>query len=226
MRRTFWMWMLIPMMMTSACDLSASEKKSAPPTTEKTKAPVSQEDAQQKVMEGIDRRLNREKYPFQLIMKDGSVLEGKQEGTDWSLESQSGESPKIEVVKKGDQIKLTLGKKVEQLNRRQFGLLSPRDHLLLVKESILRVRKLPDQTIHDKKVKGFQVDLSSEDIGDKLGDWMGKAFSKGAANRASRKFRLRYQFWFEAENRELAQLNIRIVPFEEDDTKEEVIYRF
>lgn len=204
------------LILTSGCaqgdELKASEE------------PPSEQEVLSRLFRQIDDQLQQPRYPFTLLIRHFQ-FEGMQEGKDWSLESRNGDRKKsrIRVVKKGETISLTRGKQTEKMNTRQFGVLSPRDHLLLVKSAVLHVQPLPER---QKDWTGMEAVLSSEEIGDQLGEWMGESFEQGPANQASRKFRVRYRFWFHSDQKGLSHLNIKILPLHKDLPREEMVYRF
>lgn len=179
-----------------------------------------------KMMKGIEKQLRKENYHFTIITQKGSIFKGEQEGKDWHLESRSKKEPSIELKKKGERIQLSRQDQSEQLDQRQFGLISPRDHLLLVKESVMRTKRIPGTN----RLEGYEAVLNSEELGDRLGYWMGAEYNHdGAANKASRKFRLRYRMWFDQASKDLARFQIQIIPHQvSKDTKdtEELIYHF
>ncbi|EGK13883.1 hypothetical protein HMPREF9374_0515 [Desmospora sp. 8437] len=171
----------------------------------------------------IDAQLHQSHYPFTLSVPP-LRFDGQQQGEDWLLESREPVGGKrIRVRKEGDTLFLTRGEQAEKLKTRQFGLLSPRDHLLLVKSTVLRIQPLPE---NQKGSIGAQAVLSSEEIGDRLGEWMGEAFEQGPANQASRKFRIRYQLWYRPDQEGLSVLRMEIRPQVKDQPSEKMVYRF
>ncbi|GGA38449.1 hypothetical protein GCM10007416_09200 [Kroppenstedtia guangzhouensis] len=171
----------------------------------------------------IDGQLNQSRYPFTLSVHS-LRFNGKQQGVNWFLESQDPDGEKrIRIRKEGNTIFLSRGKQAEKLKTRQFGLLSPRDHLLLIKSTVLRIQPLPE---NKKGLIGVQAVLSSEEIGDRLGAWMGEGFEQGAANQASRKFRIRYHMWYRPNQDGLSILRMGIYPQVKGQPGEKMIYHF
>ncbi|SMO43435.1 hypothetical protein [Melghirimyces algeriensis] len=173
-----------------------------------------------RLLQAIDAQLEREDYPFSIYV-DQALFKGQQKGDNWSIQSTSSpdQDKAIHIVKKGKVIRLTWGGQTEKLKDRQLGLLSPKDHLLLVKSSILRVHPLG-------KENGLKAVLSSEKIGDQLGQWMGEAFKQGVANQASRKFRVHYLFYVDPAQGGLDRFTIQIIPSSKTESAETIEYRF
>ena len=171
----------------------------------------------------IDAQVQQSHYPFTLSVPP-MRLEGQQQGKDWLLESQDSDGKeRIRVRKEGSDIFLVRGKQKEKLTARQFGLLSPRDHLLLVKSSGLQIEPLSK---NKRGLIGVRVVLSSEEIGDRLGKWIGSTFDQGSANQASRKFRIRYQLWYPPHQEGISILKLEIHPQAKDQPHEKMVYRF
>ncbi|PTX59948.1 hypothetical protein C8P63_11093 [Melghirimyces profundicolus] len=181
------------------------------------------QDPTERLFQRIDQQLARPVYDFSLAI-DSFEFTGQQKGENWSLQSKHETEKPVRVVKKGNTITLTHGDQTEKLKTRQFGLLSPRDHLELVKASVLRVKLLPP----DPKdgTKGMKAVLSSEEIGDKLGHWMGHSFESGAAFQASRKFRVVYRFRYHPREEGLDRLTLRIEPLKGKKGRQKIEYRF
>ncbi|MGI6127056.1 MAG: hypothetical protein ACOYEF_08830 [Planifilum sp.] len=157
----------------------------------------------------VDQQLAREHFSFSIILEDHSKYRfvGEQRGADWTLKSEGAGEP-IQVQKKGDEIELTQRKNKETLSEQQFGLISPRDHLILLQEAAGRVNPL---SAGDPEVEGMEVVLDRERIGQIVEEQMG--FQKAArdiAEQASRKIRVRYLLWYRAEDRELTRMEIHL----------------
>ncbi|MFC4078036.1 hypothetical protein [Salinithrix halophila] len=189
------------------------------------KASKSSPSSQIQMVKQVEQQLKVKQYPFFLVLNGKARFKGEQRGEDWRLYSDPSEEKRISIEKKGSVILLSRGKKKETLRDRQFGLLSPRDHLLLLKESVTWTKRLPDRQTKTGTLKGIETQLDSGVLGKKLGDWMGRAFDDGAATKASRKFRLRYRIWYHPETEKTAELTIRIIPLQ--GTKVQTLhYRF
>jgi len=157
----------------------------------------------------VNRQLAREHFSFSIILEDHSDYRfvGEQTGADWTLKSQGSGEP-IEVKKKGNRIELTQEKTTEKLSERQFGLISPRDHLILLQEAAGRVKALParDQGIH-----GMEIDLDKGKIGQIVEQQMGsRKAGREIAQHASRKLQVRYRLWYRIDNQELTRMEIHV----------------
>ena len=157
----------------------------------------------------MDRQLAREHFSFSIILEDHSEYRfvGEQRGADWTLKSEGAGEP-IQVQKKGDEIELTQRKNKETLSEQQFGLISPRDHLILLQEAAGRMNPL---SAGDPEVEGMEVVLDRERIGQIVEEQMGsQKAARDIAEQASRKIRVRYLLWYRAEDRELTRMEIHL----------------
>ena len=156
----------------------------------------------------VDQQLSREHFSFSIILEDHEYrFVGEQKGTDWTLRSEGAEEP-IKVKKRGDKIELIQREKKEKLSERQFGLLSPRDHLILLQESAGRVKGFP---VRDQGVQGMEIILDREKIGQIVKQQMGdQKTAQEIANRASRNIQVRYQLWYRTGDKELTRMEIHL----------------
>lgn len=194
---------------------------SAEPARDETeKADVDTDEWNQEFLKRIDAQMEKDPIAFTLSLQDGNSFEGGEKDEKWSLRSTDAKKEDmIEMVQEDGEITLTKGEQTEKLSTRQFGLVAPRDHFQLVRDSIQRVNK------ESKKGQDwYTVDLNKEEIGDKLGHWMGEPYDKGAANQASRKFTFQYRFQFDENG--LRKMAIQVMPLEDSDSNEVVEYTF
>jgi transcriptional antiterminator Rof (Rho-off) len=199
-------------------DTAAEPAPARENTTQEEKE--NQEAWRQELVKRIDEQLEADAFSFTLTLDDGISFEGHESTGNWTLVSQDKESDEAIRIKQEDgTIRLTRGDQTETLTTRQFGLVAPRDHLKLVRESVLRVRK----ESNNEQIR-YEVDLNKEQIGDKLGRWMGEGYEAGAANQASRKFHFRYVFQFDETG--LREMEMKIIPLQEDDSIETIRYTF
>lgn len=184
--------------------------------------PMTERELATRLLHKMDQQLSRKSYPFTLIIGDNR-FEGQQSGLDWSLESvDQKKDATVRIVKKGEHIEVTRGKQKEKLTSRQFGLVSPRDYLQLIKSDMKRVERV---STADQGTEEVEAVLSAERIGNRLGHWMGGPFQKGAAQQASRKFQIRARFQYDTEQEGFNRLIIRIDP-KNGEESESVEYRF
>ncbi|PTM58770.1 hypothetical protein [Desmospora activa] len=200
------------------CIKHDSIAEQAPEETAEKEADTEQWD--QVFLQRIETEMKKDQRDFTLSLQDGSSFAGKEKDGEWNLTSTDTEKEEsIKAVQEDGMIKLTRGDQTEELSTRQFGLVAPQDHFQLVRDSVQRV---------NKETKAGQdwyvVDLNKEDLGDKLGHWMGKPYDQGAASQASRKFIFQYRFQFDENH--LRQMVIRVTSLEDSDANELVEYTF
>jgi hypothetical protein len=88
----------------------------------------------QQMMEAINRKLKESAYSYRLTVKQSGqvqIFTGKQQGENWVIHEPK---QKLEMERKGDRIWIHFAGKQEEMSTKQAGLVSPRDHLLLIKE--------------------------------------------------------------------------------------------
>ncbi|MDR6224439.1 hypothetical protein [Desmospora profundinema] len=214
-------WILLSMLLCTGllgCTNDDLAAKPSPTQKESTKEEHSERESRQ-FLKRVDEQMEREEVVFTLKLQDGTPFKGKETDGKWILISADEEEETIRIEQEDGTIHLTHGEQTETLTTRQFGLVSPRDHMKLVRESVQRV-----STETKDGQDWYVADLNKEEMGDKLGRWMGEAYHEGAASQASRKFIFRYRFQFD--ETELREMVMQIIPLEESDSSETIRYTF
>lgn len=157
----------------------------------------------------VKRQLDRKPLSFSIILEDHSDYRfvGEQKGADWTLKSEGTDEP-IELTKKGDQIELVQSENREKLSPRQLGLISPRDHLILLQEAAGRIKPIPAP---EEGIEGMEIVLDKGKIGQIVEQQMGSQdTAREIALNASRKIQVRYHLWYRTRDRELTRMEIHL----------------
>jgi hypothetical protein len=205
-----WRVWLVILMLLSACGPASQAARPEPKVTAEM------------VAKRMEKHLSQPEWKFTLQLPGQGRFKGVQRGTDWTLKAVQ-QKETLTITKDGKAIQVVKGKNKETMDQRQFGLLAPKDHFQFIEGAAMRVEALPAQNIHET---GIQVELNSDQVGKRLGKWMGEAFEKtGAANRAAQNFRVRYQLWYQAPDK-LTRMKAQIVPLGGNGKKVEMVYTF
>ena len=198
MRKLLW---LVAIIFLFGCSLNT-----APSSSGKAPDPMSLREELNRI---VNRQISRDPFSFSIILggDPGYRFVGVQKGTDWTLKSEGTGEP-IKLTKKGSEIELVLSKNTEKLSERQFGLISPRDHLLLLQEAADRIKPVSSG---DPNIQGMEITLDKNKIGQIVEQQMGsREAAREIARHASQKIQVRYLLWYRTDNRELTRMEIHL----------------
>lgn len=199
----------------SSCNLNATVEN---PKEEQVKEEHSEAQLMKKMKTWTDSQLAKDKFSFTLEVgaEQKNIYKGQQIGEDWYLEGEN----QIRIKKKGDKIHLSSKGKKETLTTDQFGLLSPRDHLLLIRGEG-NIEKI---TMNQKKV--LQVELSNQVLTEKLQQRLGDHFANSyIAERVAEQNRILYELEYWPQNKQLRQMKVRLI-MHDGSSEEEILYYF
>nr|MBO2496450.1 hypothetical protein [Bacillota bacterium] len=212
------LWWLLVLLFLFGCKAHPEPAPTAPPSDQRS--------LREGLHQIVERQLARDPLSFSIILGEPSDLRfvGEQKGADWTLKSEGTDEP-IEVTKKGDQIELVRSENRETLSERQFGLISPRDHLLLLREAAGRITTLPSR---EQGIEGMEIVLDREKIGKIVEKQMGsQKAAREIALSASRKIRVLYRLWYRSGDGELVRMEIRLDTIHPSpDRKKQIRYIF
>lgn len=199
----------------TACNLNATVES---PKVDKAKKDHSEAQLLKKMKTWTDQQLAKDKFSFTLEVgaEQKNIYKGQQTGEDWSLEGEN----QIRIIKKGDKIHLSSKGKKETLTADQFGLLSPRDHLLLIGGEG-NIEKI---TMNQKEA--LQIELSNQAVSEKLQQRLGDHFANShIAERVAEQNRILYELEYWPQNKQLRQMKVRII-LQDENSEEEILYHF
>lgn len=93
-----------------------------------------QEREDQRVISAINRKLKESAYSYRLTVKQSGQVRaftGQQQGENWMIQESE---KKLKMERKGNHILIHVAGKEEEMTAKQAGVISPRDHLQLIKE--------------------------------------------------------------------------------------------
>ncbi|RAL20844.1 hypothetical protein [Thermoflavimicrobium daqui] len=170
----------------------------------------------------LKKKMEQMHYPFRIQAKQDRFI-GKASKEDWYVKKIG--SPKIQIEKKGKQITIYKDRESEVLNEEQLGIVSPRDHLLLMEE----VGEIQHKSVHNiswekKMARQVRVDIDEKKLSQKIK----KRFSSDQHTqffpKLSDQVRVVYHLIYLIDTQTLKQMKIHIQP--KNGMKQEIIYSF
>jgi hypothetical protein len=192
--------------------------------TEKTHIQLKRE-FQQVLMKQIEKA----DYHFLLIgkMKNKKYeFMGHQLRNDWSLKHKQNNNFYIE--KKAENITMIIDKEKETMTTKQFGIISPLDHLLLVRETGSNIAFLNTTSIKNQKVNHVKINIDQKKLVVKLKRRFMSPYID-LSRYFSGKYQVVYHFYFEPTSRNLIMLKTNIyfsLKGKNKDESTELIYFF
>jgi hypothetical protein len=177
---------------------------------------VEKENKKNYLLQILDKKMKQEAYSF-IIKTTRDQFHGKLNGENWEIKKENHFS----LEKKENKIQLKKGTESEELLVDQLGLISPRDHFLLVKEAGKLIHQPENISWEKKQAKKLNVPINHE----KLSERLKKRFlSNKPVIQLSEKVKVVYQFIYIPDTYDLKQMSIRLQTVQ--GSVQEVTYLF
>ncbi len=173
----------------------------------------------------LSSKMGEKQFSFMVkVTGDRKVEEftGFQLLSDWSLRDKQN---KLVMRKKGKEVVVYYSGRMEKMTPAQAGLVSPKDHLMLLKESGIVHRKLPPITIQGKKADRVEIMISPEKLADQMKSRLNAPNPNELMQVLASKWKVVYQVAFLPESKKLLLLRVQIKA-PDNSRPQEIIYQF
>ncbi|MBA4495145.1 hypothetical protein ACFO25_10145 [Paenactinomyces guangxiensis] len=201
---------LICFLFLTSCSLQSSSETHLQSAKENVLA-MKEKQLNREVRLVFSQKLDQSSYPFKVrVKKDGKVseLEGRQFYEDWSL--QNRHTNQIRLEKKNRQVFIYYSNQKETLSLTQAGLVSPRDHLILIRDMAQNIRELSAIRVHGKKAVLAEVKINEEKLAQRLKGRISSPHELNAFSGISNKVKVIYLLSYIPASKELLRLRVKI----------------
>jgi outer membrane biogenesis lipoprotein LolB len=171
------------------------------------------------------QKMNERQFRFiEKVTRDKKVEEftGVQYLSDWSLKDKQN---KLVMEKKGKEVFLHYSGRTEKMTPTQAGLVSPKDHLMLMKESGIIHRILPSVTFQGKKAVRVEIMISPEKLANQMKSRLNTSNPNALMQVFAKKWKVVYQVVFHPESKKLLLIRVQIRA-SSTSQPQEIIYQF
>jgi hypothetical protein len=148
-------------------------------------------------------------YPFTLQIPGSHlpILKGSQMGTNWMLRDESGNTM---LKRDGSQISSHIGKHDEVMTVEQAGVISPEDHLNLIREMAGSIRKLGERGEGAGRLWEVEVTIDPARLEKRILSRFTKQESKGIGFHIGQQMDVRYRLFVYPQTHELKRMALEI----------------
>lgn len=173
----------------------------------------------------IADKMNERQFPFiAKVTRDRKVEEfaGLQILSDWSLKDKQN---KLVMEKKGKEVFLHYSGQTEKMSPQQAGLVSPKDHLMLMKESGIAHRILPSVTFQGKKAVRVEIMINPKKLANQMKSRLNTPNPNALMQVLAEKWKVVYQVVYRPESKKLLLIRVQIRA-SSTSQPQEIIYQF
>ncbi|SEN29667.1 hypothetical protein [Lihuaxuella thermophila] len=176
--------------------------------------------------EVVAHKMNERQFPFTLKVRNDKRMKeftGLQLSSDWSLKDQR---KKLVMEKKGQEVSLHYSGRTEKMTSGQAGLVSPRDHLMLMHDSGIFQRMLPPITFLGKKAARVEIKIDPKTLANQMKKRLNTTNPKARIMQDfAEKTKVVYQVVFYPESKKLLLLRV-VIRASPRSPAQEIIYKF
>lgn len=174
----------------------------------------------------VTKELQKRDCKFVLIQKANhkqNIFAGQQNGMDWILQHKS---KPFRIEKRGNNVFTSINKNKETLSTDQFGIISPLEHLELVRASGDTIYRLPITTLNKKEVNHVTVTINEQKLAHILKNRFKMSHAPDLSTYLSGKVQVTYDLYYSLETRELLKFSTKIRSSGDPKERCNLIYLF
>ena len=153
------------------------------------------------------QKTNRKFILFQKMKDKENVFLGKQHGENWVLRHKT---KPFQIEKKGNKVVMNNNKNKEILSADQFGIISPLEHLSLLRDRENLIKKLPRTKINKKTVDHITLTVNEKTLARILKDRLTVSRSTDISPYLSGKVQVTYDLYYLPKTDELVKFETKI----------------